>query len=181
MNRRGFTIMELLTVIALIATLAAILFPVFARARESARRAKCAANLHQIGLGLSLYARDNSGQFPRRNNEFWPVYKYAHNGDVFLCPSDAYDTTVSPVKPAEHTLYSSYVYRGGLCSEDRADSVIAGESKVWHGTANILFLGGRVESVPEIGYQPIVRPRTKLPDQPGPWNAQPPAPPPPPK
>src|SRR5580658_8541822 len=58
-NRKaGFTLIELLVVVAIIALLAAILFPVFARARENARRASCQSNLKQIGMGLLQYAQD---------------------------------------------------------------------------------------------------------------------------
>jgi prepilin-type N-terminal cleavage/methylation domain-containing protein/prepilin-type processing-associated H-X9-DG protein len=57
-TRPGFTLIELLVVIAIIAILAAILFPVFARARENARRASCASNLKQLGLGMMQYAQD---------------------------------------------------------------------------------------------------------------------------
>jgi prepilin-type N-terminal cleavage/methylation domain-containing protein/prepilin-type processing-associated H-X9-DG protein len=63
-NKRGFTLIELLVVIAIIAILAAILFPVFARARENARRTSCASNLKQAGLGLLMYAQDNDERWP---------------------------------------------------------------------------------------------------------------------
>jgi len=61
---KGFTLIELLVVIAIISMLAAILFPVFARARESARRASCLSNLKQIGLGMMMYVQDYDGRFP---------------------------------------------------------------------------------------------------------------------
>src|SRR5919201_1014280 len=63
-SRRAFTLIELLVVIAIIAILAAILFPVFARARSQARKATCASNLKQIGLGFLMYAQDYDETFP---------------------------------------------------------------------------------------------------------------------
>ena len=62
--RHGFTLIELLVVIAIIAILAAILFPVFAKAREKARQASCQSNEKQIGLGLIQYIQDNDETFP---------------------------------------------------------------------------------------------------------------------
>ena len=63
--RRGFTLIELLVVIAIIAILAAILFPVFAKAREKARSASCESNLKQISLAVLMYAQDYDEKFPR--------------------------------------------------------------------------------------------------------------------
>lgn len=66
-NRRGFTLIELLVVIAIIAILAAILFPVFARAREQARATTCISNLKQLGLGIMMYVQDYDETFPVPN------------------------------------------------------------------------------------------------------------------
>jgi prepilin-type N-terminal cleavage/methylation domain-containing protein len=63
--RRGFTLIELLVVIAIIAILAAILFPVFARAREKARQSTCLSNVKQISLGLVMYMQDYDDSLPQ--------------------------------------------------------------------------------------------------------------------
>lgn len=63
-ERKGFTLIELLVVIAIIAILAAILFPVFARARESARKTSCLSNIKQAGLGFMMYAQDYDETLP---------------------------------------------------------------------------------------------------------------------
>lgn len=104
--RRGFTLIELLVVIAIIAILAAILFPVFARARENARRASCMSNLKQIGLGLLQYTQDYDEKLPRswsgvdsdaskpvgdpsdRYKWMDAIYPYTKSIQLFNCPSD---------------------------------------------------------------------------------------------
>lgn len=97
---RGFTLIELLVVIAIIAILAAILFPVFARARENARRSSCASNLKQIGLGLLQYTQDYDERLPMVD-----PYDDSPAGGPNLCytrgPNDVFS--------------DGYWARGGLC------------------------------------------------------------------
>jgi len=119
MRRRGFTLIELLVVIAIIAILAAILFPVFARAREKARQTACLNNVKQLATSTLMYIQDYDEMFYGNNNApctytlpgggispslnmLWPyqLYAYVKNAQVFNCPSsqqrwdpNAYDAT----------------------------------------------------------------------------------------
>jgi len=95
LTRRGFTLIELLVVIAIIAILAAILFPVFARAREKARQASCQSNLKQIGLAIQMYMGDYDETIvPSRlggtpTDVCWTALTqpYIKNDQIFICPS----------------------------------------------------------------------------------------------
>lgn len=71
-RNKGFTLIELLVVIAIISILASILFPVFARTRENARRSSCMSNLKQIGLGVMQYTQDYDERYPRTWNTLVP-------------------------------------------------------------------------------------------------------------
>jgi prepilin-type N-terminal cleavage/methylation domain-containing protein len=93
-TRPGFTLIELLVVIAIIAILAAILFPVFARAREKARETSCLSQLRQLGLALHMYAQDYDEQFPFDSYVGNPhpmlvmgLSPYVRNRSIFYCPS----------------------------------------------------------------------------------------------
>lgn len=95
-RRNGFTLIELLVVIAIIAILAAILFPVFARARENARKSSCQSNLKQIGIGFAMYSQDYDEYIaPSSLNHvglgivWWGylIQPYLKNSQVLKCPS----------------------------------------------------------------------------------------------
>ncbi|GIV07592.1 MAG: hypothetical protein KatS3mg017_0794 [Fimbriimonadales bacterium] len=72
MRRCGFTLIELLVVIAIIAILAAILFPVFAQAREKARQTQCLSQNKQIGVAAMMYVQDYDETFPLAENQLIP-------------------------------------------------------------------------------------------------------------
>jgi len=119
---RGFTLIELLVVIAIIAILASILFPVFARARENARRASCMSNLKQIGLGIMMYVQDYDEKYPRsvftsaqeppngcwyssggctsgspgNYTWFWEqtIYPYTKSDQLYRCPSGSASSSI---------------------------------------------------------------------------------------
>jgi len=101
-QRFGFTLIELLVVIAIIAILAAILFPVFAKAREKARQSSCASNLKQIGLGYMQYVQDYDETYPpyfwSSGPGWYPPYPgywttslvpYLKSNGILGCPSDS--------------------------------------------------------------------------------------------
>ncbi|NUP99509.1 MAG: DUF1559 domain-containing protein [Armatimonadetes bacterium] len=119
-RRTAFTLIELLVVIAIIAILAAILFPVFAKAREKARQNSCASNLKQIGLAVTQYVQDYDQRYmfsywqsgpgwqPNYGTAEESYYRgqmmpYVKNRQIFICPSTSHN-------------FNSYIYSGYLAN-----------------------------------------------------------------
>ncbi len=130
---KGFTLIELLVVIAIISILASILFPVFARARENARRTSCLSNLKQFGLAAMQYVQDYDGWYPR---EFVPttepaptgttnivngrwlwqeiLFPYHRNMEIVACPSTLTGTKKLGTNGTEGLAIGSYGMNEGL-------------------------------------------------------------------
>ena len=124
-NERGFTLIELLVVIAIIAILAAILFPVFAKAREKARQASCQSNEKQLGIAIIQYIQDNDEVFPLgagavsyvggggATNWAQEIYPYVKSTGVYTCPDDS-SSVVAPYTALSYAMNKDlYAVAGG--------------------------------------------------------------------
>ena len=130
-TRRGFTLIELLVVIAIIAILAAILFPVFARAREGGRRTNCQSNMRQLGMLITQYSQDYDGYtplrhedranyaFPASQHNYWKCLRpYSMSRGILLCRSTSlpHPTLFDPA----HFDVNSYVANAVIMQKNTA-------------------------------------------------------------
>jgi prepilin-type N-terminal cleavage/methylation domain-containing protein/prepilin-type processing-associated H-X9-DG protein len=124
--KRGFTLIELLVVIAIIAILAAILFPVFARARENARRTSCQNNMKQIALGAKQYIGDYDETYPATgtassttDTSGWSVVlqPYIKSIQVLQCPSEP---TAPGGATAYNGAYTDYAYNSNVAGQNES-------------------------------------------------------------
>ena len=132
----AFTLIELLVVIAIIAILAAILFPVFAQAREKARQVACLSNTKQMALGIMQYTTDYDELLPVigdgnqcRGRWQFQIYPYVKNGQVYTCPNlpdntwnPATSTITGCTTPAAWSTISGYGWSGALNYDSRSVS-----------------------------------------------------------
>lgn len=137
----GFTLIELLVVIAIIAILAAILFPVFAKAREKARAVSCLSNGNQLGLAFMQYSMDYDERFPGvapGNNPYpgstWAgrIYPYVKSAGVYHCPDDpAGQVTINGVtfSPVSYSISYRVTFYSTIQIEKPSDTMLITESR----------------------------------------------------
>lgn len=125
-RQSAFTLVELLVVVAIIAILAAILFPVFGRARENARKSSCLSNLKQIGLAFLQYTQDYDEAYPLSSypsdNISWTAgaAPYMKSTQIFRCSSDTSATWNAPASPPAQNYYTtSYLMNAWMAGTNK--------------------------------------------------------------
>jgi prepilin-type N-terminal cleavage/methylation domain-containing protein/prepilin-type processing-associated H-X9-DG protein len=165
-TRRGFTLIELLVVIAIIAILAAILFPVFAQAREKARAISCLSNMKQIGTALMMYVQDYDEQFPSGSKLAFPngpanpnpyvygegwggqIYPYSKNAQILKCPDDS-TSSLNAQNGVEALYPNSYIFNRNIAQSPSDASLNAPANTV--GLAEVKNVQADVTAADEVG------------------------------
>jgi prepilin-type N-terminal cleavage/methylation domain-containing protein/prepilin-type processing-associated H-X9-DG protein len=184
---RGFTLIELLVVIAIIAILAAILFPVFAQARDSARQTTCLSNCKQLGTGLMMYAQDYDENYPSftyattpgglKYGKRWAdwgfstwvdaLMPYVKNTKIFSCPNGPQTGTTWPNQaiagPKGAQMVVNYAINEYILDRSRGFSTIASLSSAKNGPADVTAIA---ESNYNGIYQDWADAGIKVPDRP---------------
>jgi prepilin-type N-terminal cleavage/methylation domain-containing protein/prepilin-type processing-associated H-X9-DG protein len=173
---RGFTLIELLVVIAIIAILAAILFPVFAKAREKARQTSCMSNMKQVALAADMYTTDYDGKYPISIyfsgaavfTFYHELMPYMKNEQILQCPSEKNRILMSelqailpvPLAPG----ITAVGYNGNYAIfEDGpnnaltgADDAVVSQSQLPYPSETMLMGDGEIELAPNLFNSPIV-------------------------
>ncbi len=167
MTRRGFTLIELLVVIAIIAILAAILFPVFARAREKARQTSCLSNVKQLALGALMYTQDFDEKHPycyfivaaghddgvsrEGYTMMSAILPYLKNVQIFKCPSISAETIYTYTNGvqivSDYSFSCFYVWAGGATNASLRNETFYGYDPAAVGMLTT-YLGGYRTWVP---------------------------------
>lgn len=141
---RAFTLIELLVVISIISILAAILFPVFAKARENARRTSCLSNAKQLGLGFLQYQQDYDGAFPftKHSGLGWTdtLQTYIKSRQVYRCPSDPSASWETPVGSPPALRLSSYYLNAYLANEATGSNEWAKDASI-QSPSKVIYIG----------------------------------------
>jgi len=180
MKRRhaGFTLIELLVVIAIIAILAAILFPVFARAREKARQTSCLSNTKQIGIAVDMYTTDYDENFPMSMYTpgmagpivtfYHALQPYMKNAQILQCPSEINRITMAQIQALVPIPLAAGItsvgYNGNYAVfEDGPNNLLTGanhavisQGRLTYPAETIVMADGEIEAAPVLFNSPVV-------------------------
>jgi len=174
MRRKGFTLIELLVVIAIIAILAAILFPVFARAREKARQTACLNNVRQQATGVLMYVQDYDETFPMSVYSpngavmitfFDEVMPYMKNDQIFICPSAQRELCMDWIaaafglSPTRPNVWASYMWNFALFEDGNLTGQVAPVSlgEIDYAVETVMVYDGTLAMTPSFNSPVLAR------------------------